>query len=106
MPAVQMPCAACLTPEELIFNIDVTVDADDVSTCWDFTLHHDHTLNETSCLVLPAFQIFDDVTASKNEVHVEKGLFATRITLVTAVFFARMITAGLETLTWLEAIYI
>lgn len=57
-------------------------------------------------MVLPAFQIFDDMTASKHDIHVEKGLFATRIALVTAMLFARMITAGLEPLTWLEAIYV
>jgi hypothetical protein len=55
---------------------------------------------------LPAFQIFDDVTASKNEVHIEKNLFAARIALVTAVLFATMITTWLKPLAWLEAIHI
>ena len=84
----------------------MTVDADGVSTCWDFTLHHDHALDETLCLVLPAFQIFDGMTASKNEVRVENGLFTARIALVTAMLFARMITSGLEPFAWLKAVYI
>jgi hypothetical protein len=106
MAAVQIPCANCLAPEGLVFNIDVTIDTNSVSTCWDFTLHHDHAFDEVLCLVLPAFQIFDDVTASKNEVHIEKNLFAARIALVTAVLCATMITAWLEPLAWLEAIHI
>ena len=106
MPTVQVPCANCLALEKLVFNISVTFDANGVSTCWNFTLHHDHALNETLCLVLPAFQILDDVTASKNEVRVENCLFAVRIALVTAMLFARMITARLEPLARIEAIYI
>jgi hypothetical protein len=50
--------------------------------------------------------VLDDVTTTKDKVHIEKDLFAARIALVTAMLLASMVASGLESLAWLEAVYI
>lgn len=106
MPAVQIHCTNCPAFEGLILNIDMAVDADSVSAIWHFTIYHDHAFDKISCLVLPASHIFNNVAASENEIHIGKNFFASRITFVSAMLFASMITASLESPTRLKTIHI
>jgi hypothetical protein len=77
-----------------------------VSTYRRLSLHHNSAFYVVLCLILPTLDVLDDVTTTKDKVHIEKDLFAARIALVTAMLLASMVASGLESLAWLEAVYI